>query len=361
MQELIPRLQDLLAVYNMQNSPMDLVFFSDCIQHLGRIARILRQQRGNAMLVGVGGSGRRSMAMFAASFNRIHTFQIEITKSYSEKDWHENIRELLRKCALEEETTQFLFSDTQIVQESFLEDINNLLNSGEIPNLFLPEEKVAINDELADRAKAAGVPQTREAIYAYFVQLCRERLHIVLAFSPVGDSFRDRCRQFPSIINCATIDWYNAWPGDALYSVAFRKYEEKADELDIRNDLEVLSHASVNLHMKVIDESVNFYEELRRKNYVTPTSYLALVKVFLTELKNQRDKIPVQIKKYSDGLTRLEQTNIIVEQLKKNLETLQPEIEESERATQQMVVELQEKDKIAKEKEKQVAGEAQEA
>jgi len=57
---------------------------------------------------------------------------------------------------------QFLFSDTQIVQESFLEDINNLLNSGEIPNLFPPEEKIQIIDDLADRAKEAKKNNSRE-------------------------------------------------------------------------------------------------------------------------------------------------------------------------------------------------------
>jgi len=212
------------------------------------------------------------------------------------------------------------------VYESFLEDINNLLNSGEIPNLFLAEEKQMINEELAEKAKANGIAQTREAIYAYFVQLCRERMHIVLAFSPVGDSFRNRCRQFPSIINCATIDWYNSWPEDALYSVAHRKFEEKADDLEIRDDLDVLSKASVQLHMSTQVESAVFYNELRRNNYVTPTSYLALVKVFLSELKNQRDKIPVQIQKYKNGLQRLDATNVIVAQLQKDLETLKPEI-----------------------------------
>ena len=186
-------------------------------------------------------------------------------------------------------------------------------------------------------------------------------MHIVLAFSPVGDAFRDRCRQFPSIINCATIDWYNAWPEDALYSVAYRKYEERADALDMRNDLDVLSKASVMLHMTVREESDTFFNELKRNNYVTPTSYLALVKVFVTELKNQRDKIPVQIQKYKNGLTRLEQTNEIVDQLKKNLETLQPEIEEKEKATQEMVIVLQEKDKVAKEKEKLTSADAAEA
>ena len=141
LEELRPKLADLLSFYNMQNTPMDLVFFEDCVQHLARIARILRQQRGNAMLVGVGGSGRRSMAMFGGSFSKMVNYQIEITKTYSEKDWHENIRTLLRMCALEDQTVQFLFSDTQIVFESFLEDINNLLNSGEIPNLFAPEDR----------------------------------------------------------------------------------------------------------------------------------------------------------------------------------------------------------------------------
>jgi dynein heavy chain len=40
--------------------------------------------------------------------------------------------------------------------ESFLEDINNLLNSGEIPNLYPPDERIAIIDELAPKAREVG-------------------------------------------------------------------------------------------------------------------------------------------------------------------------------------------------------------
>jgi len=98
---LIPRLDQLLELYNNENAPMNLVFFGDCIQHLTRIARVLRQQRGNAMLVGVGGSGRRSMAKLAASMNEMKNFSIEITKSYREKEFHEDIRMLLRKSGIE--------------------------------------------------------------------------------------------------------------------------------------------------------------------------------------------------------------------------------------------------------------------
>ena len=73
------------------------------------------------------------------------------------------------------------------MKESFLEDINNLLNSGEVPNLFAVDEKATICDELGNKAKEAGKGENRDMVLNYFVQLCRENLHIVLAFSPVGD------------------------------------------------------------------------------------------------------------------------------------------------------------------------------
>jgi len=39
-------------------------------------------------------------------------------------------------------------------------------------------------------------------------------------YSPVGEVFRARLRQFPSLVNCCTIDWFSAWPPEALQSVA---------------------------------------------------------------------------------------------------------------------------------------------
>lgn len=47
----------------------------------------------------------------------------------------------MKSCGIDNKPTTFLFSDTQISNESMVEDISNLLNNGEIPNLFPADEK----------------------------------------------------------------------------------------------------------------------------------------------------------------------------------------------------------------------------
>ena len=52
----------------------------------------------------------------------------------------------------------------------------------------------------------------RDAIFAHLIGRVRNNLHIVLCMSPVGEAFRTRCRMFPSLVNCCTIDWFTEWP-----------------------------------------------------------------------------------------------------------------------------------------------------
>ena len=67
----------------------------------------------------------------------------------------------------------FLFSETQIVKESFLEDINNILNSGDVPNLYAPDEMERIINGVRPAVKAAGKLDTRDAIFAHYIQTVR--------------------------------------------------------------------------------------------------------------------------------------------------------------------------------------------
>jgi dynein heavy chain len=147
--------EEQLADYNSFNhaKKMNLVLFNAAIEHVVKIHRIVTTEFGHALLIGVGGSGRKSLtelAVFAATFE---SFQIEITSAYNFDAWRDDMRQkLFMTCGVDEKQTVFLFSDTQIVLESFVEDINNVLNNGEIPNLYAaPDEYANVQEAMLEQ------------------------------------------------------------------------------------------------------------------------------------------------------------------------------------------------------------------
>ena len=67
---------------------------------------------------------------------------------------------------------------------------------------------------------------TNEQFNDYFVEKTKQHLHIILAMSPIGNTLRERIRNFPSLVNCCTFDWFTTWPEDALEAVAERFLQE---------------------------------------------------------------------------------------------------------------------------------------
>lgn len=342
-------LAEALNDYNTTKmKDVDLVLFEDAVHHLARLARILRQPRGNALLVGVGGSGRHSLCELAAHMCGMDCRSIAIVRNYGVNEFREDVKKLLLDCGIGKKSLTFLLSDTQIVSTQFLEDLNNLLNIGEVPGLMGADEHEKIGLAVREAVRAVGKPETRGIMYQTFVDRCRDSLHIVFCMSPVGSGFRDRLRMFPSLVNCMTIDWYTAWPSDALLSVAQRKLAKR--DLGSHQTKQSVCELCVHMHMSVKRASLDMFAQLRRNNATTPTSYLSLLSLYGEILDEQVKLNADSIQRYRGGLEKLQSTQVVIEDLKIKIRDMQPFLiraaKETEEKKAQVTVEQAEADKV---------------
>jgi len=113
-----------------------------------------------------------------------------------------------------------------------VEDINNILNAGDVPNLYAPEDMESIATVCRIECQKRKIPPTKLNIFAQYIIRVRKNIHLCVAMSPLGEAFRNRyillnnlnqnycnemlqrLRNFPSLVNCCTIDWFTNWPAE---------------------------------------------------------------------------------------------------------------------------------------------------
>ncbi|KAF6251999.1 flagellar outer dynein arm heavy chain beta [Scenedesmus sp. NREL 46B-D3] len=300
-------LEDKLAEYNETNAVMDLVLFQQAMEHVTRISRIIDLPRGNAMLVGVGGSGKQSLARLAAHISGYDVFQIAVSSTYGVADFKEALLALYTKAGAKGQPVVFLMTDNQIVKEQFLVYINDLLSTGIVSDLFTPEDKDTFCNAVRNEVKATGLLDTNDNCWDFFINKVRRYLHVVLCFSPVGDKFRIRSRQFPALVNCTQLDWFHGWPAEALLSVATRFL---ADVPDVNEELRVsMAQYMAQAHQYVSEASQQYLQSFRRYNYTTPKSYLELIALYKLLLARKRAELQAAKERLQNGVEKIAQAS----------------------------------------------------
>ncbi|KAG8573239.1 hypothetical protein GDO81_012334 [Engystomops pustulosus] len=331
-------LVEALDSYNELNAAMNLVLFEDAMQHVCRISRILEEPRGYALLIGVGGSGKQSLSKLAAYISSLEVFQITLKNGYAIQDLRVDLANLYIRTGAKNMPTVFLLTDAHVPDERFLVLINDLLASGEVPDLFNDEEVDTIVSGIRNEVRGLGLEDSKENCWKFFLERVRLQLKVILCFSPVGSTLRVRARKFPAIVNCTAIDWFHEWPQEALQSVS-RRFIQDTEGIE-ENVKESISQFMAFVHTSVNEISAKYYQNEKRYNYTTPKSFLEQINLYKNLLDRKGKELSQKMEHLENGLQKLKTTASQVEDLKAKLASQEAELTQRNQDAEALIAKI---------------------
>lgn len=345
--EEITNIDKLITVANValneynetEKCELNVILFTYALEHLNRICRIMSIPAGSGLIIGAIDSGRRSLIRLASLLCKQKLFQLNTVQNYGIKAWKEDIKSALRSAGGMGQQTCLFLAENQL-NETFFIDIEYLLNLGDVPNLWPIDEKQELLEmvRLVAQGGNRNIDISAEEVFSFFVNRCRQNLHIILSFNSVGPKLRNYIRLYPSLINCCTIDLFDTWPDDALEMIA----SKFLSNLDLSDELnESITLACKYFHNTAKDAVDLYRNETKNSFYVSSASYMELVRCFSQLFIKKRNEITKAKSRYESGLSTLQQAAKAVENMQIELNELQPKLRAMALDCKQMTTEIE--------------------
>ena len=250
------------ATHDNKQQP-HLVLFHEAVTDVIKISRIMQTTGGHGLLVGVGGSGKRSLTRLASKFSRVQLREIRNDNPNDTTEFSETLKTMCRDAGVKGLVLTVIITEPLLASAYVMHVINAMMSGGGMGGLFNKTEK----DEMGHAVKAAvrrsGEMDTSSNCWAYFKKEVMQNIHIVCTVSPSSQIFRTQFTRYPALIRCTTRIHILPWNSEALNSVA----ESFVGSLQIED----LSLPVMKWENAVIEEVLDEYKRGLAANNEDPT------------------------------------------------------------------------------------------
>lgn len=200
-----------LLCYSREYADLNVQLIPEVCSWLARVDRVLSQERGNLLLVARSGVCAAEVVKLVAFNSRAEVVSLGVTREYGMKQFLGELKSILLKTGVEGQNTVLLLEDYHFFDPRFLEAVNSLLSSREVPGLFTPEELDGAVGPIKHEAESEGLsPQ------AFFLERVGRFLHITIIMDPTNPNYELRCRSNPALFTHCNVYWMGAWDSSSL-------------------------------------------------------------------------------------------------------------------------------------------------
>uniref|UniRef100_A0A4W6FB11 Dynein cytoplasmic 2 heavy chain 1 n=1 Tax=Lates calcarifer TaxID=8187 RepID=A0A4W6FB11_LATCA len=209
-------IQKGVVLYSRDNRELDLLLFREVCDFVSRVDRVLSRPGGSLLLAGRSGVGRHTATCLVSHMHGYTLFTPKISRGYNLKHFNNDLKTVMQLAGLEGQQVVLLLEDYQFVHPAFLEMVNSLLSSGEVPGLYTPEELEPLLSSLKDSASQDGFTGP---LYNYFSYRIQKNLHIVLIMDCSNSNFTINCESNPAFYRKCSVQWMEGWSESSMKKV----------------------------------------------------------------------------------------------------------------------------------------------
>ncbi len=170
------QLISVLSEYQMRSNmaghvTKQIVFFKEAVEHICRACRVLRQPGGHLLLIGLDGTGKNTILELAAFISNCEMIKLNVKKGYNYLDFRDDLKSVFKVTGIKQRHVVLFIADKDIYEELFLEDLDSMLTSGNIPDLFDADELDTVFMELKQDALMDGISEDKAELYKYLINV----------------------------------------------------------------------------------------------------------------------------------------------------------------------------------------------
>uniref|UniRef100_A0A8C7E017 Dynein cytoplasmic 2 heavy chain 1 n=1 Tax=Oncorhynchus kisutch TaxID=8019 RepID=A0A8C7E017_ONCKI len=272
------------VLYGRDNRELDLLLFWEVCHFVSRVDRVLSRPGGSLLLAGRSGVGRRTATCLVSHMHGYTLYTPKISRGYSLKHFNNDLKNVMQLAGLEGQQVVLLLEDYQFVHPAFLEMVNSLLSSGEVPGLYSPEELEPLLSSLKDPASQDGFTGP---LFNYFAYRIQQNLHIVLIMDCTNSNFTISCESNPALYRRCSVQWMEGWSESSMKKIPEMLLAKVEGEEEKSGGEKASGQGDLCRSFLMIHESCREYG-------ATPSQYMTFLHVYTSIYSSKQSQLTLR-------------------------------------------------------------------